>query len=76
MKEFFRLKSFQNILSWLFLLGIILGAMIASTVANSGNFKLTNFVLLFMVPLFFVSKGLYNNSNLFFADLKSITSKS
>lgn len=76
MKELFGLKSFQNILPWLFLLGIILGAMIASTVANSGNFKLTNFILLFMVPLFFVAKGLYKNSNLFFADLKSITSKS
>lgn len=76
MKKFLKLKSFQQMVFWLFLLGIIIGATIASTIANSDNFKLTNFVLLFMVPLFFVSKGLSKNSNLFFADLKSITSKS
>jgi Kef-type K+ transport system membrane component KefB len=71
MKELFGLKSFQQILSGLFLLGIIIGATVASTIANSDNFKLTNFVLLFMVPLFFISRGIYKNVHLFIRDAKN-----
>lgn len=72
MKKFFRLRSFQNILPWLFLLGIILGAMIASHEANIVKFKMANFLLVFMVPLFFTLRGIYKNSRLFLNDLKSI----
>ena len=72
MKELSRLKSFQNILPWLFLLGIILGAMIASPEATIIKFKITNFMLVFMVPLFFTLRGVYKNSRLFLNNLKSI----
>ena len=74
MKELSRLKSFQNILPWLFLLGIILGAMIASHEAIIIKFKITNFMLVFMVPLFFTLRGVYKNSRLFLNNLKSIKS--
>jgi uncharacterized membrane protein YcaP (DUF421 family) len=71
MKKLLGLKSFQQMVFWLFLLGIIIGATVASTIANSDNFKLTNFVLLFMVPLFFISRGIYKNVHLFIRDAKN-----
>lgn len=71
MNEFLKLKSFQQIIFWLFLLGIIIGATIASNIANSDNFKLNNFVLLFMVPLFFISRGIYKNVHVFIRDTKN-----
>ncbi|SFF08685.1 hypothetical protein [Flavobacterium xueshanense] len=75
MKELFGLKSFQQILFWLFLLGIIIGVFLTLYFINPDKFR---FILLLpsLPVLYFISKGLYKNSNLFFMDLKSITTKS
>jgi uncharacterized membrane protein YedE/YeeE len=75
MKELFGLKSFQQILFWLFLLGIIIGVFLTLHFINPDKFR---FILLLpsLPVLYFISKGLYKNSNLFFMDLKSITTKS
>jgi hypothetical protein len=75
MKELFGLKSFQQILFWLFLLGIIIGVLLTLYFINPDKFR---FILLLpsLPVLYFISKGLYKNSNLFFVDLKSITTKS
>ena len=75
MKELFGLKSFQHILSWIFLLGITVGVLVTMCFINLDKFK---FMLLlpFLPNFYFISRGLYKNSNLFFMDLKSITTKS
>lgn len=75
MKELFGLKSFQQILFWLFLLGIIIGVFLTLYFINPDKFR---FILLLpsLPVVYFISKGLYKNSNLFFVDLKSITTKS
>ena len=74
MKELFGLKSFQQILFWLFLLGIIIGVFLTLYFINPDKFR---FILLLpsLPVVYFISKGLYKNSNLFFVDLKSITTK-
>lgn len=75
MKELFGLKSFQQILFWLFLLGIIIGVFLTLYFINPDKFR---FILLLpsLPVVYFISKGLYKNSNLLFVDLKSITTKS
>lgn len=75
MKELFGLKSFQHILFLLFFLGIIIGVLVMLYFINPDKFR---FILLIpsLPALFFISRGLYKNSNLFFMDLKSITIKS
>ena len=75
MKELLSLRSFQQILFWLFLLGIIIGVLLTQYFINPDKF---NFILVLpSVPcVYFISKGLYKNSNLFFTDLKLISTKS
>jgi hypothetical protein len=74
MKELFRLKSFQQILFWLFLLGIVIGGLSTAYFINPDKFSI--WLLIPSLPaLFFISKGLFNNSKLFFTDFKSITIK-
>lgn len=75
MKELFGLKSFQQILLLLFLLGIIIGVLVTLYFINPDKFR---FILLIpsLPALFFISRGMYKNINLFFMDLKSITTKS
>lgn len=75
MKELFGLKSFQQILFWLFLFGVIIGVLLTLYFINPDKFR---FILLIpsLPVLYFISKGLYKNSNLFLTDLKSITTKS
>ena len=74
MIELFGLKSFQQILFWLFLVGIIIGFLLTLYFINRDKFRLI--LLLPSLPvLYFISKGLYKNSNSFFMDLKSITTK-
>ncbi|MFV8361223.1 hypothetical protein [Flavobacterium sp. LS1P3] len=75
MKELLSLKSFQQILLWLFLLGIIIGVLLTLYFINPDKFKF--YLIIPSIPaLYFIGKGLYKNSNLFFTDLKSITTKS
>jgi hypothetical protein len=75
MKELFGLKSFQQILLWLFLLGIIIGILLILYFINPDKFRFI--LLLSSLPvLYFISKGLYKNNNLFFTDIKLITTKS
>ena len=75
MKELLSLKSFQQILFLLFFLGILIGVLVTLHFINPDKFR---FILLLpsLPVLYFISKGLYKNSNLFFMDLKSITTKS
>lgn len=75
MKELFRLKSFQQILFWLFLLGIIIGGVLTAYFIKPEKFS---YVLIIpSVPaLFFIIRGLYENCSLFFTDFKSIKAKS
>ncbi|WP_426064773.1 hypothetical protein [Flavobacterium sp. DSP2-3-1] len=74
MIELSGLKSFQQILFWLFLVGIIIGVLLTLYFINQDKFRLI--LLLPSLPvLYFISKGLYKNSNSFFMDLKSITTK-
>lgn len=75
MKELVRLRSFQQILFWLFLFGVIIGGLLAAYLIKPEKFNIT--LLLPSIPaLFFISRGLYKNSNLFIADFKLILSKS
>lgn len=75
MKELFGLKSFQHILFLLFFLGVMIGVLVTLYFINPDKFRF--FLLIPSLPaLFFISKGLYKNSKLFFMDLKLITAKS
>lgn len=75
MKELFGLKSFQQMLLLLFLLGFIFGVLFGIYLFLPEKFKY--YLVIPSLPAFyFVSRGLYKNSNLFFMDLKSITKKS
>ena len=75
MKELFGLKSFQHILFLLFFLGFMTGVLVTLYFINPDKFS---FILLIpsLPALFFISRGLYKNSNLFFTDLKLIKVKS
>jgi hypothetical protein len=75
MKELFGLKSFQQILLLLFLLGFIFGVLFGIYLFIPDKFKYYS-IIPSLPALFFISRGLYKNSNLFFTDLKSITTKS
>lgn len=75
MRELVRLRSFQQILFWLFLLGIIIGGLLVAYLIKPEKFNIT--LLLPSIPaLFFISRGLYKNSILFFADFKLNPTKS
>jgi hypothetical protein len=75
MKELVRLRSFQQILFWLFLFGVIIGGLLAAYLIKPEKFNIT--LLLPSIPaLFFILRGLYKNSNLFIADFKLILTKS
>lgn len=71
MKELFRLKSFQQILFWLFLLGIIIGGVLTAYFIKPEKFS---YVLIIpSVPaLFFITKGLIKNIPFLINDFKSI----
>jgi hypothetical protein len=74
MKELLRLKSFQQILIWLFLLGIVIGGLSTAYFINTDEFSI--WLLIPSLPaLFFISRGLLKNSNLFFTDFKSLRIK-
>ncbi len=75
MKELFGLKSFQHILFLLFFLGVMIGVIVTLYFINPDKFR---FLLLIpsLSALFFISRGLHNNSKLFFMDLKLMTAKS
>jgi len=74
MKQLFSLKSFQKILFFMFLIGIIIGTLYGIHIFTN---KLRFYSILPFFPiLYIITKGLYKNSTLFFADFKSITTKS
>jgi hypothetical protein len=71
MKELLTLKSFQQILLWLFLLGIVIGGLSTAYFINPDKFSI--WLLIPSLPaLFFILRGLYKNSKLVLADLKSL----
>ena len=74
MKELLSIKSFQKILFWLFLLGIIIGGVLTAYFIKPEKFS---YVLIIpSVPaLYFITRGLYKNCSLFFTDFKSIITK-
>jgi len=72
MKELFRLKSFKIILFWLLLFGILIGAIFARYQDSPTNFKLTGVLIPFIIPLFYIFRGIRKNANLFIDDTKSL----
>jgi hypothetical protein len=71
MKELLTLKSFQQILLWLFLLGILIGGLSTAYFINPDKFSI--WLLIPSLPaLFFILRGLYKNNKLVLADLKSL----
>jgi hypothetical protein len=75
MKELFGLKSFQQILLLLFLLGLTIGVLFGIYLFIPEKFKYYS-IIPSLPAFYFISRGLYKNSNLFFMDIKSITIKS
>ena len=73
MRELFGLKSFQQIL-FIFFLGLITGVYIMIYFFNPDKFKF--YLIIPSIPaLYFIGKGLYKNTTLFFMDLKTISTK-
>lgn len=74
MKELFSLKSFQQVLFFLFLLGFMIGAQVTLFGFNPHKFK--SYSLIIWLPTILISaKGLYKNSTLLFMNLKTISTK-
>jgi uncharacterized membrane protein YfcA len=72
MKQLFRLESFQKILFFLFLTGVIIGALYGIHVSN----KLRNYSIIPFFPvLYIIIKGLYKNIPFFINDFKLIDFK-
>lgn len=74
MNELFRLKSFQQILLLLFFLGFTIGVLYGIYLFSSDKFRYYS-IIPALPAIFFISRGMYKNSKLFFADFKSITIK-
>jgi hypothetical protein len=70
MKELFSLKSFQKILFFMFLLGIIIGTLYGIHIFTN---KLKFYsVIPFLPILYIITKGLYKNIPFLINDFKSI----
>jgi hypothetical protein len=70
MKELLRLKSFQQILFWLFALGFVIGVLYGIYIFSD---KLRYYSVIPFLPfVYFISRGLLKNSKLFFADFESL----
>lgn len=70
MKELFSLKSFQKILFYMFLIGIIIGTLYAIHVFTN---KLRFYSIIPFLPiLYIITKGLYKNIPLLINDFQSI----
>lgn len=70
MKELFRLKSFQKILFFMFLLGIIIGTLYGIHIFTN---KLKFYsVIPFLPILYIITTGLYKNIPFLINDFKSI----
>ena len=68
MKKLLQLKSFQKVLFWVFVLGVIIGANFAMYLFSPVDFNLIFSFLIFITPLFFIVKGLYKETPLFIKD--------
>ena len=74
MKELFRLKSFQQILFWFFLLGIIIGAVLTAYFMKPEKFS--HILIIPSLPaLFYIARELYKNIPLLINDFKLIYEK-
>lgn len=70
MKELFRLKSFQKILFFMFLIGIVIGTLYGIHIFTN---KLRFYSIIPFFPiLYIITKGLYKNIPLLINDFKSI----
>jgi hypothetical protein len=70
MKQLFLLKSFQKILFFMFLIGIILGTLYGIHIFTN---KLRFYSILPFVPIMYIiTKGLYKNIPFLINDFKSI----
>ncbi len=73
MKELLGFKSFQQILLCLFALGFVVGVLYGIYIFSD---KLRYYSIIPFLPVvYFISRGLFKNSRLFFADFKSLTIK-
>ncbi|SHG26667.1 hypothetical protein SAMN05444372_10452 [Flavobacterium micromati] len=68
MKELLSLKSFQQIVLLIFLLGFTIGILIG-TYLFTGKFKIY-FIIPSLPALFYISRELYRNVTSFIVDLK------
>lgn len=74
MKELFSLKSFQQILFFIFLSGLMIGVHLTLFGFSQNKFK-SYAVIIWLPTIFIISKGLYKNSTLLLLDLKAISTK-
>jgi uncharacterized membrane protein len=73
MKKLLKLKSFQQILFWVFALGFVIGVLYGIYIFSD---KLRYYSIIpFLLIVYFIARGLYKNSKLFFTDLKSLRIK-
>jgi hypothetical protein len=73
MKELLKLESFQKIVFYLFLTGIIIGVLYGIHIF-SGKLQWVSIIPFFPV-IYFISKGLKNNLSLFRKDFKTINNQ-
>lgn len=74
MKELLNLKSFQQILFFIFLSVLIIGVQVTLFGFNLHKFK--SYLLIIWLPtILLIVKGLYKNSTLLFKNLKTISTK-
>ena len=70
MNELFRLKSFQKILFFMFLIGFIIGTLYGIHIFTN---KLRFYSIMPFLPvIYIIAKGLYKNTPLLIKDFKSI----
>jgi hypothetical protein len=73
MIEIFRLKSFQKIMFFMFLIGLIIGTLYGIHIFTD---KLRFYSILPFLPVvYFITKGLYKNTPILIYDFKSINVK-
>ena len=70
MKELFSLKSFQNVLFFMFLIGVIIGVLYGIHIFTN---KLKFYSIIPFLPIMYIiARGLYRNTPLLINDFKSI----
>jgi hypothetical protein len=73
MKKLFRLKTFQNILFYMFLIGLVIGTLYGVHIFTN---KLRYYSIIpFLPALYIIVKGMYKNVPYFINDFKLIDFK-